>query len=116
MANPLSREHSSFFYIFLIILQGLIFGIGNPIVKFAYETITPIWCLSIRFTAATLIFIIPFGKKAIQELRATKMHFWFPTAICMAAAYITSNVGLNLTTATSVGFLMSVVQLRAQTT
>lgn len=107
MANPLSREHSSFFYIFLIILQGLIFGIGNPIVKFAYETITPIWCLAIRFTAATLIFIIPFGKKAIQELRATKMHFWFPTAICMAAAYITSNVGLNLTTATSVGFLMS---------
>lgn len=107
MAHMLSQKHSGFFYVFLIIFQGAIFGIGNPMVKFAYETVTPIWCLAIRFIAATLIFAIPFGKKAFRELRATKIHFWLPTAICMATAYITSNVGLSLTTATSVGFLMS---------
>lgn len=105
--NIMQKQHSSLFYIWLIILQGLIFGIGNPIVKFAYESITPIWCLALRFTMATMIFVLFFGKTAFPELKRTKIKVWLPTSLCMALAYITCNVGLHLTTATSVGFLMS---------
>lgn len=105
--NQISRQHSDFYYIMLIVIQGLIFGIGNPLVKFAYESITPIWVLAIRFTLATLLFLAFTGKTAVPELKKTKVKVWLPTSLCMALAYITCNVGLSLTTATSVGFLMS---------
>lgn len=102
-----SNEHSALYYASFIILQGLIFGIGNPIVKFAYESITPIWCLTIRFTIASLIFAIFFGKQTARELKENHSLHWLLTALCTATAYITCNVALNLTSATSVGFLMS---------
>lgn len=100
-------QPSNLRYILFIILQGLIFGIGNPLVKFAYESITPIWCMTIRFSLATIVFLLIFGKTAIREIQNTKIRLWLPTSLCMATAYITCNVALNLTTATSVGFLMS---------
>ena len=105
--NQLSRQHSDFYYIMLIVVQGLIFGIGNPLIKFAYESISPIWALAIRFTLATLIFLVLLGKTALPELKKVKIKVWLPTSLCMALAYITCNVGLHITTATSVGFLMS---------
>ncbi|MBR5329815.1 MAG: DMT family transporter [Firmicutes bacterium] len=105
--NTITKQRSDFYYIMLIVIQGLIFGIGNPLVKFAYESITPIWMLAIRFTLATLIFLVLVGKTALPELKKTKVKVWLPTSLCMALAYLTCNVGLSLTTATSVGFLMS---------
>ena len=107
MTKELSRQRSDLYYIFLIVIQGLIFGIGNPLIKFAYESISPLWALAIRFTLATLIFLVMFGKTALPELRQTKIKVWLPTSLCMALAYITCNVALHITTATSVGFLMS---------
>ena len=101
------KQHSSLYYIGLIVLQGLIFGIGNPLIKFAYESISPFWCLTLRFFAATAIFALFCGKTAFPELKKTRVMVWLPTSLCMALAYITCNVGLHLTTATGVGFLMS---------
>lgn len=105
--NEITQKKSNLFYITLIVIQGLIFGIGNPLIKFAYESITPMWMLAIRFTLATLIFLVLWGKTAWPELKKVKIKVWLPTSLCMALACITCNVGLNLTTATSVGFLMS---------
>ena len=73
MTNELSRQRSDLYYIFLIVIQGLIFGIGNPLIKFAYESISPLWALAIRFTLATLIFLPLFGKTALPELRKAKI-------------------------------------------
>jgi drug/metabolite transporter (DMT)-like permease len=39
-------------YILMIVLQSVIYGIGNPITKIAYESITPFWGLAFRFTFA----------------------------------------------------------------
>lgn len=103
----LTQNRSPVFYILLIALQGLIFGFGNAVVKFAYESITPLWLMAIRFTLASLLFLPFFGKSTVKELRTAKLRQWVPTAICMATAYISCNVALNLTTATNVGFLMS---------
>ena len=105
--NTLKQQHSSLFYIGLIVIQGLIFGIGNPLIKFAYESISPFWCLALRFSAATLIFLLICGKTAVPELKRSRVKVWIPTSLCMALAYITCNIALNLTTATGVGFLMS---------
>ena len=72
--NQISRQHSDFYYIMLIVVQGLIFGIGNPLIKFAYESISPIWALAIRFTLATLIFLVLLGKTALPELKKVKIN------------------------------------------
>ncbi len=88
-------------------LQSVVYGIGNPLTKIAYESITPFWLLTFRFSMAFLIFILFFGKKIISQLRTAKISEYLPASLCMALAYITCNLALNWTSATNVGFLMS---------
>ena len=94
-------------YILLIILQGFIYGLGNPLGKIAYESITPFWCLAVRFLLASVIMLAFFGRQAFRELRQVRFRNWLPSSLCMAGAYITCNLALNTTAATTVGFLMS---------
>lgn len=101
------RSNKRWLYVALVVLQTVIFGSGNAITKIAYESITPLWCLAIRFGLATLVFAVFFGPRIVQQVRAAKMGDWLPAAICMALAYLTCNVALDLTTATNVGFLVA---------
>ncbi len=94
-------------YIFCILLQSLIYGFGNPLTKIAYQSITPFWGLTLRFGLATLLFALFFGKRAMVQLRTAHLSDWLPAGLCMAATYISCNVALDLTSATNVGFLMS---------
>jgi Predicted membrane protein len=73
----------------------------------AYESITPFWLLTLRFSLALLIFFLFFGKRITDQLRVAKVSQYLPASLCMAAAYITCNLALNWTSATNVGFLMS---------
>jgi len=106
-ASTRSKKDRNITYISMIVLQCLIYGIGNPLTKIAYESITPFWCLAFRFTLAFLVMAVAIGKSSVAELRTVKIGDWMPGALCMAGAYILSNIALNLTTATMVGFLMS---------
>ncbi|WP_141722850.1 DMT family transporter [Cellulosilyticum sp. I15G10I2] len=94
-------------YISYIMLQSMIYGVGNPLTKLAYESITPFWLLTFRFFISLLIFFLFGGKKLIVQLRVAKISQYFPASMCTALAYITCNLALNLTSATNVGFLMS---------
>lgn len=94
-------------YVACVVLQTVIFGSGNAITKMAYESITPMWCLAIRFGLATLVFAAFFGPRILRQLRSARLSAWLPAALCMAAAYLTCNVALDLTTATNVGFLVA---------
>lgn len=100
------------FYLF-ILGQSLVYGFGNPMTKVAYESITPLWMLAARFTLAFLIMMILFGKRVIKALRKTKPGLWIPSALCCAGAYISCNLALDLTSATNVGFIMSLPVLFA---
>lgn len=42
-------------YVIFILIQSLVYGIGNPITKIAYQSITPLWLLAIRFTMASVV-------------------------------------------------------------
>jgi drug/metabolite transporter (DMT)-like permease len=88
-------------------LQSVIYGVGNPLTKVAYESITPFWLLTFRFSIALFIFFLFFGKQIISQLRTAKVSQYLPASLCMALAYITCNLALNWTSATNVGFLMS---------
>ncbi|MDP4090925.1 MAG: EamA family transporter [Bacillota bacterium] len=94
-------------YASFIMLQSVVYGVGNPLTKVGYESITPFWLLTFRFSIALLIFFLFFGKRLISQLRTAKFLQYFPASLCMAVAYITCNLALNWTSATNVGFLMS---------
>lgn len=88
-------------------LQSLIYGFGNAMTKVAFDSITPLWCLTIRFGMATLLFVLLFGKRIQAQLRDTSVKDFAPAGMCMALSYISCNVALDLTSATNVGFLMA---------
>ena len=50
-----------------ILLQSVIYGFGNPLTKIAYESITPLWCLTLRFSLAFVLFAVLFGKIAFLD-------------------------------------------------
>jgi len=96
-----------FKYVSFVLLQSVVYGFGNPLTKIAYESITPFWLLTFRFTIALIIFLIFFGRSIISQLKSAKPSQFLPASLCMAVAYITCNLALKWTSATNVGFLMS---------
>lgn len=104
MTNHVTRRWP---YVALVVLQTVIFGSGNAITKMAYDSITPLWCLAIRFGLAVVVFGLIFGPRIVRQVRSVRMRVWIPAAVCMAFAYLTCNVALDLTTATNVGFLVA---------
>ena len=90
-----------------VVLQTVIFGSGSAFTKLAYESISPLWALAIRFGLASAVFAVLFGPRIVRGLRGARLGDWLPAALCMAASYISCNVALDLTTATNVGFLMA---------
>ena len=65
-------------YVACVVLQTVIFGSGNAITKMAYESITPMWCLAIRFGLATLVFAVFFGPRIARQLRDARVGAWLP--------------------------------------
>ena len=105
--HPVKTRSKRWPYVACVVLQTVIFGSGNAITKMAYESITPMWCLAIRFGLAALVFAIFFGPRIVRQLKGARIGAWMPAALCMALAYLTCNVALDLTTATNVGFLVA---------
>lgn len=101
------RTNARWPYLACVVLQTVIFGSGNAITKLAYESITPLWCLAIRFGLAAAVFALFLGPRIVRQLREVRVRDWLPAALCMAFAYLTCNVALDLTTATNVGFLVA---------
>lgn len=106
-------KHKKAVYISFIFLQSLIYGIGNPVTKVAYESITPFWLLAARFTLAFLLFLLLFGRRVLPSVRKANWKVWMPSSLCCAGAYISCNLALSMTAATNVGFIMSLPVLFA---
>ena len=94
-------------YALLILLQSVLYGFGNPLSKIGFESITVLWCLGIRFSGAAALMLLLFGRRTVRMLRAAPLKAWLPCSLTMAAAYASCNLALQFTTATNVGFLMS---------
>ena len=94
-------------YVLFILLQSLVYGIGNPITKVAYESITPFWLLAGRFAVTSLIYGILFGSRIRAQMKCAMVSDWLPPALCCAGAYISCNLALDIAPATTVGFLIS---------
>lgn len=94
-------------FVVFVLIEVVIFGSGSAVTKFAYDSITPLWCLAVRFGLATAVFALFFGRRIVARLRSVKVRLWLPQALCMGISYLCCNVALDLTTATNVGFLVA---------
>lgn len=103
----MAEENNRSPFVLCVVVQTVIFGLGNVITKFAYESVTPLWCMILRFGLALAVFALIFGLRMVRELRGAKLDDWAPTAACLAAGCIACNLALDVTTATNVGFLVA---------
>ena len=67
-----------------VVVQTVIFGLGNVVTKFAYESVTPLWCMVLRFGLALAMFALAFGPRMVRELRGAKLADWAPAAAFLA--------------------------------
>lgn len=91
----------------LVLAQGLLYGLGDPISKTAYEVMPVYSLLSIRYLLAFMILLLIGRRRILEGLKSCSPGDWLLPSLCMGGAYLAGNIGLQLTEATSVAFLRS---------
>lgn len=89
-----------------IILQCIIWGIGNPITRYIYISMTPFVYMTVRFGAATLIFMMLFYKQIKADFEWQKLKGCLIVGVFMGATYIFANLAIAESMVTIAGFLM----------
>lgn len=91
----------------LIVIQCILYGLGDPISKEAFETVPLFKMLVLRYSLALVVMLIIWGKPIIAGLKKCSWKDWIIPVLCMGGAYVSNNIGLILTQATSVAFIRS---------
>lgn len=91
----------------LIVLQSVLYGLGDPISKSAFETVPLFRMLALRYSIALVVMLIVFGKQIIEGIKKSSWRDWIVPVLCMGGAYVANNVALLLTQATAVAFIRS---------
>lgn len=92
----------------LIILECLIWGIGNPLIKMGLESVPPFLFITLRYTLALLLFLVIFRGRIFRQLNRGNILKCLGVGALIASAFILSNFALMLTSATTAGFFMGV--------
>lgn len=103
----ISKKEIRILPVLLILLQGLLYGFGDPVTKEAYRAMPVFSLLSVRYTIAFAVLILLFGRRIARNLRAVRIRDWLLPSVSIGLAYILNNIALKLTAATSVAFLRS---------
>ena len=91
----------------LILLQSLLYGFGDPISKVAYDAVPVYSLLTVRYFIAFVCLCLIGGRDVMADLKTAPVKAWLPPSLCIACCYVSGNVALKLTAATSVAFLRS---------
>ena len=67
-------KNARWLFIAAMILQTIIFGSGSALTKVAYESVTPLWCMTLRFGLATVLFVIVFGPRMSRQLSGVSIR------------------------------------------
>ena len=93
--------------ILLVVLQSVLYGLGDPISKAAFATVPLFRMLTLRYSIALAVMLTVFGKQIIIGLKKSSWRDWIVPVLCMGGAYVANNVALLLTQATAVAFIRS---------
>ena len=97
----------------LIVLQSVLYGLGDPISKTAFETVPLFKMLSLRYCIALAVMMLIWAKPIIEGLKKCSWRDWIIPVLCMGGAYVSNNVALLYTQATSVAFIRSLPTILA---
>lgn len=95
------------FFVMLIIIQSLLYGIGDPISKTAFETMSVYSLMTVRYSIAVLVLLCLCRSRVVKGLRGYPVRVWLVPSLCIAGGFVLNNVSINLTTATAATFLRS---------
>lgn len=98
---------SSITAIMLILLQSVLYGLGDPISKAAFETVPLFMMLSLRYCIALAVILLIWNRRILSGIKSCSVRDWIVPVLCMGGAYVSNNVGLLLTQATTVAFIRS---------
>lgn len=106
-----SEKGRHIFFGSFIVLECALWGLGNVITKIALESITPFFCLAIKFLIAFIIFAVMFRSSAFSGMTKSQLKSCIIIGAFTAFFFIFGTLGLFMTTATAAGFFMSVAVL-----
>lgn len=105
--RPDARDNQKNAACLLMLFQGVIYGLGDPLAKIAYRCLPVYILLSIRYILAAATVFLLFGRQIAGSLRTCSVRDWLLPCGCTAGAYMLGNLALVYTNATSVAFLRS---------
>ncbi len=100
-------------YIWLIVIQSILYGIMDVVSKQAYQIMSVYCFLFLRYVLATAIMLALWGKQIFSELRRASASSYIVPGLCMSSAFIFSNLALRFTSATNMSFIRSLSALIA---
>lgn len=89
----------------VLILVTVIWGAGFPVTKFALQTITPMYIISLRFIIAGSVLSIIFYKR-LKDIDRSIIKPALILALLLFATYIFQTIGMQYTTASKAGFFI----------
>lgn len=100
-------KQKKWIYIGFIILQGIIYGIHDPLAKLVYREVPVYFFLAARYILGCLIFLILFRKRLMEDWKKASISSLLLPSLCLSLAYVCVNQALGKTDATLVVFLRS---------
>lgn len=90
-----------------IILQGIIYGCSDPLVKMLLLEVPVFAFLPVRFFVSGCFIFLIWHRRILQELKNAPVKSYILPSLSMAFAYLFVNTALSLTQATNVSFIRS---------
>lgn len=100
-------------FVLFIVLETVIYGAGNVVMKLAYAGISPLWCTALRFGIAFAVLMAIFGKRTVRMVKSSPVKNWLPAGVAMTFCYIFCSLSVNMTSATNAGFFIALPMLFA---
>ena len=86
---PLRKGASLRWLPFLFIfLQSVLYGLGDPISKSAYEVLPVYSLLTARYGIALAFLLLVFGRRIWRGLKVCSPRDWLLPSLCMGGAYV----------------------------
>lgn len=102
-----SLKDNSVFCGILIVVECIVWGLGNPLTKIGLEVMPAFYCIAMRFILAFLLFMLFFGKYMLKKIRKAFIKPCLIIGIFTAISFISCSLAFKYTLATTAGFLIS---------
>ena len=103
----MSKENMTYKYCLLILVQCLCNSFGPPFTKLIYESVSINWYMAIRFSLASIMLFLFFGRRITDGWKGKKIFRFVPLYVCTLFGYYLTNIALQYTSSINVGFIIS---------